>query len=91
MSYIRPMFPPVADSARAFSRQCATGLPASETLTGDSPKPAEALDLAQLRFVRCLVRCGATVEQTIAIVAAELERARSPRRRLHFTLSGRRV
>lgn len=41
-----------------------------------SPGPFEALDLAQLQFVRCLVRFRLTVDEAGAVIAGELDRSR---------------
>lgn len=76
MTLERPMFPPRADSTDAFPLQPAGDL----------------FDLAQLRFVRFLVRYGATLDEAGAIVAGEILRVTSGKhRRRNFTLSGRRV
>jgi hypothetical protein len=76
MTIERPMFPPRAESVDSFSHQPAIGQPEGQVRTSDSPKPFEAIDLAQLRFVRCLVRHGATLEEAATVIAGELERAR---------------
>jgi hypothetical protein len=65
--------------------------PESQTLTSDSHAPVEALDLAQLRFVQCLVRYGATLDEAAAVVSSELERFRKAvdrKRRRRFDLVG---
>jgi hypothetical protein len=67
---------PLCESVDSLSHQPGIGQPESGNLTSDSPKPFEAIDLAQLRFVRCLVRYGATLDDAAAVVASELERAR---------------
>jgi hypothetical protein len=41
MTIERPMFPPRGESVDSFSLQPAIGRPESQTLIGDSPKPAE--------------------------------------------------
>ena len=41
MTIERPMFPPRGESMDSFSLQPAIGRPESQTLIGDSPKPAE--------------------------------------------------
>jgi hypothetical protein len=41
----------------------------------ESPSPFEDVDVALLRFVRCLIRIGLTLEEAGAVVSAELERA----------------
>jgi len=93
MTIGRPMFPPRAESVDSFSHQPAIGQPESRNLTGDSLKPTESLDLAQLRFVRCLVRYGLTLDQAGDVVASELERLRSDasRKRRRTTLVGMRL
>jgi hypothetical protein len=90
MTIERPMFPPRA-CVDSFSLQPAVRQPESQTLTSESPTPVEALDLAQLRFVRCLVRYGATLDEAAAVVSSELERLRKAadkKRRRRFDLVG---
>jgi len=70
------MFPPRADSPDSIFLQPAIGQPESETLTSESASPTEGLDLALLRFVRCLVSYGATLDEIHAMVLADLEQAR---------------
>jgi hypothetical protein len=77
MTYARPMLPPRADSVDSFFLQPAIGQPDSENLTGDSPSPFEDVDLALLRFVRCLIRFGLTLDEAGTIVSGELERFRT--------------
>ena len=43
MTIERPMFPPRAESVDSFSPQPAIGQPESGNLTGDSPKPVQAV------------------------------------------------
>jgi hypothetical protein len=91
MTIERPMFPPRAESVDSFSHPPAIGQPESQNLTGDSPRPFEPLDLAQLRFVRCLVRYGATLEEAATVVVGELDRLRKVaerKRRRRFDLVG---
>jgi hypothetical protein len=91
MTIERPMFPPRAESVDSFLPQPAIRQPESQTLTSESPTPLEALDLAQLRFVRCLVRYGATLDEAATVVASELERFRKAaekKRRRRFELVG---
>jgi hypothetical protein len=82
----KSMFPPRSEFEDAFCVQSGIGQPESESLTIDSPKPLDGLDLAQLRFVRCLVRWGLTLDEASAVVSSELERlrpdAKTQRRRL---------
>jgi hypothetical protein len=40
---------------------------------GNSPSPFEDVDLALLRFVRCLIRFGLTLDEAGAVVSGELE------------------
>jgi hypothetical protein len=57
-------------------------------------KPTESLDLAMLRFVRCLVRYGATLDEVATVVASELDRLRNQlakKRRRRMTLVGMRL
>jgi hypothetical protein len=93
MTIERPMFPPRAESVDSFSHHPAIGQPASQTRTGDSPKTFEALDLAQLRFVRCLVRFGLTLDEAADVVAIELDHLRSHtgKKRRRLTLVGDRL
>jgi hypothetical protein len=90
MTIERPMFPPRAESVDSFLLQPAIGQPESGNLTSDSPSPFEDVDLAQLRFVRCLVRIGLTLDEAGAIVSAELDRLRAgkPRPRPVRSVSG---
>jgi hypothetical protein len=91
MTIERPMFPPRAESVDSFSLQPAIGQPESEKRTGDSPSPFEDVDLALLRFVRCLVRFGLTLDEAGAVVSGELERAEalaSKRRPRRYWISG---
>jgi hypothetical protein len=53
----------------------------SQTLSSESPRPIEGLDLALLRFVNCLVRHGLTVADADAVVTNELERLRADKPR----------
>jgi len=71
------MLPPRADSPDSFFLQPAIGQPESENLTGDSPSPFEDVDLALLRFVRCLTRSGLTLDEAGAVVSGEIERFRT--------------
>ena len=64
---IARLFPPHADSTDSFLSRPAIGQPES---------PTEGLDLALLRFVRCLVSYGATLDEIHAMALADLERAR---------------
>jgi hypothetical protein len=69
----------------------AIGQPDSGNLTGDCLSPIEALGLAQLRFVRCLVGYGASPDVVDAVVLAELSRfrkAEAKKRRRRFELVG---
>ena len=84
-------FPPRAESVSSFSLQPATGQPESENPTGNSPRPFGDVDLALLRFVRCLIRIGLTLDEAGAVVSAELERAEalaSKRRPRRYWISG---
>ena len=72
----RPMFPPHAESEDAVCVQSGIGQPESERLAIHSPKPFDGLDLAHLRFVRCLVRWGLTLDEASTVVSSELERLR---------------
>jgi hypothetical protein len=56
MTIERPMFPPRADSTHAFCVQPAVPQPKTRNRTSESANPFEGLDLAMLRFVRCLIR-----------------------------------
>jgi hypothetical protein len=89
------MFPPAADSVHAFSPQPVVRQPDRQSLTSESRRAIDDLDVAQLRFVRILVNFGATLEQAGAVVAAiaaaEIQRAARGKHRRHFTLSGRGV
>jgi hypothetical protein len=90
MTLTRPMFPPRA-SVDSFSLQPAIGGPESQTLTSESPGPFEAMDLALLRFVACLIQFGLTLDQAGDVVSAELERAEaiaSKRRPRRYWISG---
>jgi hypothetical protein len=78
----RPMFPPRAASVDSFSQQPAIGQPESQNLTGDSPSPFEAMDLALLRFVRCLVRFGLTLDEAATVVSSEVDRCRPNSKKL---------
>ena len=93
MTIERPMFPPRAESVDSFSRQPAIGQPASQTLTSESATPVEALSLAQLRFVQCLVRFGLSLDEAGAVISSELERLRPDGRkqRRRLTLVGMRL
>jgi hypothetical protein len=87
MTIERPMFPPRAESVDSFSAQPAIGQRESQTLTGDSPSSIEDVEIALLRFVRCLVRFGLTLDEAGAVVSGELEHlragpAKQPRRQL---------
>ncbi len=91
MTIERPMFPPRAESVDSFSHQPATGQPESGNRASDSPNPFGDVDLALLRFVRCLIRIGLTLDQVGAVVSAELERAEalaSKRRPRRYWISG---
>lgn len=52
MTIERPMFPPRAESVDSFSLQPAIGQPESQTLAGDSRRPAEGPSAAILSFPR---------------------------------------
>ena len=91
MTIERPMFPPRAASLDSFSRHPAIGQPGRQPISSDSPSPFDAIDLAQLRFVHCLVRYGATVEEAGAVVAAELKRLQTVARKQRRTLIGNRL
>jgi hypothetical protein len=82
----KSMFTSSAEFEDAFCVQSGIGQPESESLTIDSPKPFDGLYLAQLRFVRCLVRWSLTLDEASAVVSSELERLRpdamTQRRRL---------
>ena len=90
MTIERPMFPPRAESVDSFSLQPATGQPESGNLTSESSSPFEAMDIAMLRFVNCLVRYGLTIEEVDAVVSGEIERLRAgkPRPRPVRSASG---
>jgi hypothetical protein len=77
----------------SFSHQPGIGQPKTENLTSDSAKPIEEVDLAQLRFVRCLVRYGATLDEAAIVVARELDRLRIGAAKHHrrMTLVGMRL
>ena len=68
------------DESPGLSSVGATALePPTSGVTGrniDSASPTEGIDLAQLRFVRFLVRYGATLDEAALLMDAELERAR---------------
>jgi hypothetical protein len=81
MTIERPMFPPRAESVDSFPLQPAIGQSGSQTLTSDSPSPLEGVDLAQLSFVRCLIRYGLTIEEAGAVVTAEVDHLRAGRPR----------
>jgi hypothetical protein len=83
MTIERPMFPPRAESVDSFSLQPAIGQPESGNRTSESPSPFEEVDLAQLRFVGCLIQFGLTLDEAGAVVTAELDhlRAGKPRPR----------
>ena len=66
--------------------------PPTNTSATQADNPSlEALDLAQLRFVRCLFRYGATAEEAGAVVAAELKRLQTVARKQRRTLIGNRL
>jgi hypothetical protein len=52
MTIERPMFPPRAESVDSFSPQPATGQRGSQTLTGESRRPAEGPSAAIISFPR---------------------------------------
>jgi hypothetical protein len=52
MTIERPMFPPRGESVDSFSLQAGIGRPESQTLTGESRRPAEGQSAAILRFPR---------------------------------------
>jgi hypothetical protein len=91
MTIERPMFPPRAESVDSFLPQPAIGQPESGNLTSDSPSQFEGIDLALLRFVRCLIGVGLTMDEASAVVSGELERAEalaSKRRPRRYWISG---
>jgi hypothetical protein len=77
MTIERPMFPPRAKSADSFPLQPAIGQPESQTLTSNSPSPFEGMDVALLRFVRCLIRIGLTFDEAGVVIAGEVDRFRT--------------
>jgi hypothetical protein len=61
MTVEHPMFPPRAESVHAFSPQPAIGQPESQTLTSDSPKPAEGLSRRNLLSALAVLPAGLPV------------------------------
>jgi hypothetical protein len=75
----------------SFSQRPAIGRSEGGNLTSESASLTDGIDLALLRFVRCLVRCGATIEEAGAVVRAELERHRRAAKPQRRTLVGMRL
>jgi hypothetical protein len=71
------MFPPRAESVDSFPLQPAIGQPDSQTLISESPSPLEDVEVALLRFVRCLIRIGLTFDEAGVVIAGEVDRFRT--------------